>query len=355
MQVTVTLTLNKPDGSPQSGAVVMARVASSTINATTDASGVASFALTAGDRVRFMCSQSKGLDGLTVTIPRVPQFTVGVFGCDALSEAETSGAAWGAITGTIGDQTDLANALDAKATLTPDQQAAINGAASPSAGNVFATMADVGEEGRIGGRWTFFTGDDPLLPRNIDYSILPDAQKALLTSLDLSEKGLSEPPILTGCTALTELYLNSNDLTDAPNLTGLTALESLGLGSNGLTTAPDLTGLTALTVLYLSENALTTAPDLTGLTALAELNLGGNALTTAPDLTGLTALETLQLNDNALPTAEVNSVLTQLDALGATDGFVDLSGGTNGIPDGDGLTAISNLEGKNWTVTVNTE
>ena len=72
-----------------------------------------------------------------------------------LTGISAGGGTWGTITGTLSDQTDLQSALDAKsptghthATLpTTDEKAAMTNAATPDAGNPFATIADVGAGG----------------------------------------------------------------------------------------------------------------------------------------------------------------------------------------------------------------
>ncbi len=56
----------------------------------------------------------------------------------------------------------------------------------------------------------------------------------------------------------------------------------------------------------------------------------------------------------ALTESAVDAVLAALDGLGTENGTVELDGGTNAIPSAAGLTSKANLEGKGWTVTVNT-
>lgn len=89
-----------------------------------------------------------------------------------------------------------------------------------------------------------------------------------------------------------------------------------------------------------------------GASALASLSVADNQLTTV-DLTGCNSLISVFLNTNALTESAVDGVLAHLDAAGLEDGEVDLSGGSNSIPSAAGLTSKSNLEGKGWTVTVN--
>jgi hypothetical protein len=71
---------------------------------------------------------------------------------------------------------------------------------------------------------------------------------------------------------------------------------------------------------------------------------------TLPTTNGLIYVD---LSGNALDTAQVNSVLENLAGNSIADGIVNLSGGTNGVPSGGGSTAVTTLEGRGWTVTVN--
>lgn len=55
----------------------------------------------------------------------------------------------------------------------------------------------------------------------------------------------------------------------------------------------------------------------------------------------------------ALDAASITSVLTVCDANGASNGYLDISGGTNTAPSGGDLTLITSLQGKGWTVINN--
>jgi len=82
--------------------------------------------------------------------------------------------------------------------------------------------------------------------------------------------------------------------------------------------------------------------DLSDNNGLAALSVGGCPF-----------LVTVVASGCGLPESEVDGVLAALDAAGASNGTVDLSLGTNAIPSAAGLTSKANLEGKGWTVTVN--
>lgn len=159
-----------------------------------------------------------------------------------------------------------------------------------------------------------------------------------LVELDASDSeipGGTDPSLtsvtLTGCTSLEQLRLDDNDF-------------SAGI--------PNLTGLTSLIFLDLDQCGITGSVDLSMLPALEGFDLSGN--------TGLTSVNIFeqQLNDVniyncALTEASVNDILMWLDGSGVINGYVDLSGGTNAIPTGTGITAKNNLVNKGWTVNVN--
>lgn len=87
--------------------------------------------------------------------------------------------------------------------------------------------------------------------------------------------------------------------------------------------------------------------------ALGYVDISGCALASTPGLTGCTALFFFDASNNAMDEAAVDAVLDMLDTNGVNSGEVNLSGGTNAIPSAAGLTSKANLEGKGWTVTVN--
>jgi Leucine-rich repeat (LRR) protein len=166
---------------------------------------------------------------------------------------------------------------------------------------------------------------------------------------------------VSGLSNLTYLDLSDNETLDTENksltsviLTGCTALEELRLDdSNFSAGTPDLTGLTSLFWLDMDQCDITGNVDLSMLPALSGFDLSSN--------TGLTSvtifeqvLNDVNLYNCALTEASVNDILGWLDGGGETNGYVDLEGGTNAAPSGDGLTALTNLQGKGWNVYVNT-
>ncbi len=71
------------------------------------------------------------------------------------------------------------------------------------------------------------------------------------------------------------------------------------------------------------------------------------------NITGSVGLIDVDLFNNALTEASVDHVLITLDDNGLENGFLALDSGTNAIPTGIGLAAKISLEGKGWSVSVN--
>lgn len=170
-----------------------------------------------------------------------------------------------------------------------------------------------------------------------------------LTSVNLS--GLSNLTYvdISDC----EIPGSSDHSLTSVNLTGCTALEELRLDDSDFSGGiPDLTGLANIEWLDMDQCEITGNVDLSMLLSLRGFDLSGN--------TGLTSvtifeqvLDSVNIFNCALTEASVNDILGWLDGGGETNGYVDLSGGTNAAPTGDGLTAVTNLEGKGWSVIVN--
>ena len=186
------------------------------------------------------------------------------------------------------------------------------------------------------------------------------ANSSALASLDVS-----------GLTALQTLYCQYNVLTSL-DVSSLTALQSLFCQYNALTSL-DVSSLTALQTLFCNSNSLTSL-DVSGLTALYYLDCHANSLTSL-DVSDLTALQTLYCQDNALTSLDVsgltalnyldssvnnitddtviNAILAALVAGGLLNGVVNLSGGTNAAPSGQGIVDAGTLITNGWTVTTN--
>ena len=170
-----------------------------------------------------------------------------------------------------------------------------------------------------------------------------DAVREAVTTLDLSEQGLTElPPEIGQLTNLTVLRLSGNQLTALPpeicQLTNLTRLElwsnqlnklppeigqltnltTLELYQNKLNQLPPEIGqLTNLTTLYLYYNELNQLPPEIGqLTNLTGLDISGNQLTALPPEIGqLTNLEKLVLGEELFGGNEIKVLPPEIGQL----------------------------------------
>jgi hypothetical protein len=145
---------------------------------------------------------------------------------------------------------------------------------------------------------------------------------------------------LTGCTALQDLYLNDNDFSAGfPDLSDSTELVVIDFDDCGITGSVDISGFPSLERFDFSQNT-----GLTNLIISSSQPLGDNN-------------NELSASNCSLTQTAVDNILTALAANAISNGYIDLSLGTNASPGAAGLTAISILEapnpGKNWSIDVN--
>ena len=119
-----------------------------------------------------------------------------------------------------------------------------------------------------------------------------------LTGLNLDSNALTDITPIAGLTNLTELDLASNPISDFRPLASLTNLTRLILLDTQMTDASALSGLTGLTYLHLSDNRLSSIAPLGGLSGLTYLQLANNQISDISPLAGMTGLQTLYLNEN---------------------------------------------------------
>jgi hypothetical protein len=132
-----------------------------------------------------------------------------------------------------------------------------------------------------------------------------NAKKRNQTSLDLSNKGLSElPPEIGLLKALKTLDLTNNNLASLPAEIGqLSELSDLNLSHNSIRVLPpEIWNLKKLNSLQFSNNQIGTLPSgIGGLTLLIRLRWNGNNVASLPaELGNLKALRTLSLSKNKL-------------------------------------------------------
>jgi hypothetical protein len=173
-----------------------------------------------------------------------------------------------------------------------------------------------------------------------------------LTDLQLDYQNFPSFDV-SGMTTLEELDLSNNTLLSYVNFgSGLPNLDDLQLDSCNFSGAFDFTIFPAIEEIRVQINNFTSI-DASNLLNLQFLLVRSNPNLSNLDITGSPSIYFINASDCAIPTLLVDSILVQLDANGVTDGTVNLSGGTNGIPTATGLAAKASLEGKGWTVDVN--
>ena len=148
--------------------------------------------------------------------------------------------------------------------------------------NYNGDIVDIGDNNSMGNG---INNDNYVLTSNIN----------TITSLNVSNKGISDLTGIEDFIALTSLHCSYNALTSL-DVSGLTALTYLRCSNNYLTSL-DVSGATALTTLLCQENQLRSL-DVSGATALTTLDCYNNQLTSL-DVSGMTALTTLYCSNNA--------------------------------------------------------
>ena len=181
-------------------------------------------------------------------------------------------------------------------------------------------------------------------------------------NLDGSSNGC-ETIDVSGCTSLTHLDVSDMDIpgTDTTslkylNVEGCTALVNLYVDDSDFSDGfPDLSSATALQYFDADQCNITGALNLSAMPALLGFDLYGNEGLTSVTISSSQPLGgiSIYLDGCALTETAVNNVLVALAANAVESGSVDLSGGTNAIPGATGLAAKTTLEGKGWTVEVN--
>lgn len=158
--------------------------------------------------------------------------------------------------------------------------------------------------------------------------------KSDVTTLDLSNRGITDISPLAQCTQLESLDLSGNALTSISALASMPNLKTLDISGNQIASLSPLIALTALESLDASNNLISTVSALEGHTALTTLSLSGNPLADIKPLGGLTGLVSLGLADAGLDGGDLAALhtLTALKTL-------DLSG-NSGI-NADAADALS--------------
>ena len=146
---------------------------------------------------------------------------------------------------------------------------------------------------------------------------------------------------------------NTSSLTSV-NLSGSTAIQTLRLDDSDFSGGvPNLSALTALEILDLDQCGISGVLDLSGLTSLIDVDLSGNTALTSVVISDSQPIIDFNASGCALTETAVDDILVVLSNNSQSNGYADLSAGTNAIPSATGLAAKTVLEGNGWTIDVN--
>lgn len=157
-------------------------------------------------------------------------------------------------------------------------------------------------------------------------------------------------PDLEDLRAARNLYKQINFGEVKPNLWHICVVENSQMDTDGFTTnrgqGLDFRDYTALRDVWFWQ--CNQAGDLILRGAVEDVQVTNNQITSI-DVTGCSGLRILYAQHNALTETAVNTLLTTINSFNTSDGVIDIS--DNAAPSGAGLTAITALEARNWTVT----
>lgn len=156
--------------------------------------------------------------------------------------------------------------------------------------------------------------------------------------------------------AIGEFYCYDNQLTGSiPDFTGLSSLTYFECENNQLTgSIPDLSD-TDMYEFNCSDNLLSgNIPDISTNVNLSVFNCSNNSAINGWTGTAVSYnLQQFLASGCSLPTSTVNALLAALVAAGNNNGGLNIAGGTNAAPTGQGITDKATLQSRGWTVTTN--
>ena len=156
-----------------------------------------------------------------------------------------------------------------------------------------------------------------------------------LTSLTLSDCGLSTTAGLENAQNVTYLDLSSNSIRNLDPLASMLSLQEVHLQHNALINLSALSGLTGLRKLDVSYNSLPSIASLAACVSLDWLDVSNNSLADLGAIDNLSALTHLSVANNAL---------TDVSLLAACTGLTELSIANNDITDISALSTLVKLE-----------
>ncbi len=186
---------------------------------------------------------------------------------------------------------------------------------------------------------------------------ITDEELRSLTSLEATNKGITDLTGLEYCINFTNLNLEGNAINDIKPLAGLTSLSQLNLKNNRINDIDPLSNLTEIKNLTLEQNRISNIKPLANLVNLTYLNLSSNQIRDITPLSSLGNLLTLGLRDNQIsdisPLAEFtrlndlnleNNQISNIDALSKINSLRYLTIGDNPAKDLSPLKTLTNLK-----------
>lgn len=155
-----------------------------------------------------------------------------------------------------------------------------------------------------------------------------------LQSLYLGQNQISDLRPLEYLTDLADLYLLDNQVTDLSPIANLQNLATLYLDNNQVEDLSPLENLRSLTTLYANNNQITSVEPLASLPNLTELYLAQNQITDVEELRSQLQLTNLDLAHNRIADSEPLALLNRL---------VELDLSHNQISQVEALAALQNL------------
>lgn len=170
-------------------------------------------------------------------------------------------------------------------------------------------------------------------------------------------------PSFSNCTDLETVRIYNNSFSGAlPSFAACTQLNYISLHNNSFSGAlPSFGACTGLQFFYCYNNSFSNSvPSFGACTALTNFWAGLNSFS-GYEVGGFAtqaSLYKMELHNNAIDDpADINDILADLrtsyDLPGRVACIVKLEGGTNGVPNGQGITDKDFLNAHGWTVTTN--
>jgi hypothetical protein len=166
----------------------------------------------------------------------------------------------------------------------------------------------------------------------------------------------TSPPSFT-MTLLGGCSFDSCSMTTGPSFDGATALGSVNLTNNtAMATTPTFVSCSSLSSVTISNSPITSAPNLGAGVVSYFVITGCTSMTTAPGFSGSHTIYHADLSNCAI--TDCNSfgsfIYSNASYHGQTNGYLNLSGGTNEALDSSALPSwIADLQAMGWTVLYN--